>query len=145
MNTTDDGDLSLLLAEIKQLEFSAKAQIHDLHVIMNYLIKQLDIFDKLNEKYPNVLTFKTAISESQEVVEKIILIQEQNQKCLQNIGSVFSIVDSQNEYCKTLKRKLDVIKIISEHLNGVFEVEQSETKDELSEFKDVMKSLNDKI
>lgn len=145
-NEVNDGDLGLLLTEIKQLEFNAKAQIHDLHVIMNYLIKQLDIFDRLNEKYPNILTFKTAITESQEIVEKIIVIQEQNQKCLQSIKNIHNLVDDQNEVCKNLRNKLQILKVITQHIHAVFDTPQVEDEDsQLSQFKDVMKSLDEQL
>lgn len=140
-NETKNVDLLELLENIKVIENTAKTSIHDLHVIMNYLIKQLDIFDKLSEKYPNILTFRTAIVESEEVVEKIILIQEENQKLLEKIKTVYETVENQNNFCKILQKRLDVLRAMSEHFMAVFEPKNTKKSQNLNEFQSISKNL----
>lgn len=107
-------------AELTGLQDKNKLINQNIQEILNYAIRHLEIFEKLTLKFPNVKIFDNSFHETQEIIEKIIAIQENSKVCTKHCLNLDKKLESQKAYHQTINHITDTTKALSSYIYHLF-------------------------
>lgn len=81
--------------------------------ILNFCIRQSEMFEKLLHKFPNIRVFQNSFDETQDVIEKVIKIQEESRQCVRDSLSALEVVENQKKEHKSLSMVAETLITLS--------------------------------
>jgi chemotaxis regulatin CheY-phosphate phosphatase CheZ len=123
-------------SEIKASEIFDKLEdistfVGDTEELSNTLTKTLtdniQMFEKLCVKFPNVESFQVALKENQEALSQTEEITEKSQSSSDEIMMIMDIMQYQDIHRQKIERVINVMRALSKYMNTLFE---SNTDDE---------------
>ena len=101
-------------------EVSLKTQ-RAVQEILNFNIRQLEIFEKLVHKFPGIKVFQNSFEETQEMIEKIIKIQEDSVFCANTAQMALKKNDTQKDLHQKISEILLSVSQINRYIQAIFE------------------------
>lgn len=81
--------------------------------ILNFCIRQSEMFEKLLHKFPNIRVFQNSFDETQDMIEKVIKIQEESRQCVRDSLSALEVVENQKKEHKSLSMVTETLITLS--------------------------------
>ncbi|WP_104697551.1 MULTISPECIES: hypothetical protein [unclassified Helicobacter] len=119
----EDSDI-----ELKNLQDKNKLINQNIQEILNYAIRHLEIFEKLVLKFPNIKIFDNSFHETQEVIEKIIAIQENSKNSSKHCLNLDEKLKSQKAYHQKINHIMDTTRALSFYIHHLFQDPIDETR-----------------
>ncbi|MBK1992327.1 chemotaxis protein [Campylobacter sp. 2018MI35] len=85
------------------------------------LNKNIDIFSKLNAKFPNVESFSQALNSNQNAIDKISNIVENLQSGQDEVMMIMDVMQYQDIHRQKIERVINVMRSLSRYMNSLFE------------------------
>ncbi|MBK1972375.1 chemotaxis protein [Campylobacter sp. TTU_617] len=85
------------------------------------LNKNIDIFSKLNVKFPNVESFSQALNSNQNAIDKISNIVENLQSGQDEVMMIMDVMQYQDIHRQKIERVINVMRSLSRYMNSLFE------------------------
>ena len=84
------------------------------------LTDNIQMFEKLCAKFPNVESFKTALAENQEALSKTEEITQKSQNSSDEIMMIMDIMQYQDIHRQKIERVINVMRALSKYMNSLF-------------------------
>lgn len=96
--------------------------IEDIVNVLNETIQNnVDLFEKLSRKFPNVLSFQTSLEENQKALSISKEITEKSQGASDEIMMIMDIMQYQDIHRQKIERVINVMRALSRYMNSLFD------------------------
>lgn len=92
------------------------------------LTDNIQMFEKLCAKFPNVESFKTALAENQEALLKTEEITQKSQDSSDEIMMIMDIMQYQDIHRQKIERVINVMRALSKYMSALFESSMDDDK-----------------
>jgi len=92
-----------------------------LNSVLDVLTANIELFEKLTEKFPDITTFQTQLQANQKAVEDTNETIEVLQTSGDSIMSVMDIMQYQDIHRQKIERVINVMRALSKYMNTLFE------------------------
>lgn len=92
------------------------------------LTDNIQMFEKLCAKFPNVESFKTALAENQEALSKTEEITQKSQDSSDEIMMIMDIMQYQDIHRQKIERVINVMRALSKYMSALFESSMDDDK-----------------
>jgi hypothetical protein len=92
-----------------------------LNAVSDVLVSNIELFEKLSLKFPDVEVFKTQLQLNQKVQEDVTETIEVLQNSGDSIMSVMDIMQYQDIHRQKIERVINVMRALSKYMNTLFE------------------------
>jgi DNA repair ATPase RecN len=92
-----------------------------LNSVLDVLTANIELFEKLTEKFPDIATFQTQLQANQKAVEDTNETIEVLQTSGDSIMSVMDIMQYQDIHRQKIERVINVMRALSKYMNTLFE------------------------
>ncbi len=102
-----------ITARLDNIALQSGAISKQIQEILNFSIRQLEMFEKLTYKFPNIRIFNNAFDETQDIIEKIIKVQEESRQCVRDSLNALEIVEGQRNEHKGTNEIIQMLIMLS--------------------------------
>ena len=92
------------------------------------LNKNLEIFQKLSEKFPTVDTFKTSIEDIKTAIEKLDTTVSNSQMGSDEVMMAMDVMQYQDIHRQKIERVINVMRALTKYMNSLFEGKIDDSK-----------------
>jgi methyl-accepting chemotaxis protein len=96
-------------------------QEETLQGVVDVITSNIELFEKLSQKFPDVETFATQLEQNKEALEKINTTVETIQNSGDAIMNVMDIMQYQDIHRQKIERVINVMRALSRYMNTLFE------------------------
>ncbi len=114
--------------ELENIQNKSRETSKNIQEILNYAIRQSEVFEKLCVKFPNIKIFENAFHETQEIIEKVIQTQEKSNACIQHSNQAMETMQFQDIHRQKIERVISTIRVLTKYMNHLFEGEIDDDK-----------------
>lgn len=114
--------------ELEDMKNKSKEINQNIQEVLNYAIRHLEVFEKLAHKFPNIKVFDNSFHETQDIIEKIIAIQNNAKKCSQHCIEIQNTISTEQKYHAKINHIVDTTRALSDYLNHLFNQPFEESK-----------------
>jgi chemotaxis regulatin CheY-phosphate phosphatase CheZ len=90
--------------------------------------KNIDIFNKMTDKFPNIDIFKENLTENKKALENIENLISNAQMSSDEIMMIMDIMQYQDIHRQKIERVINVIRTLASYMNSLFSAEKDDTK-----------------
>lgn len=102
-----------IAARLDNIALQSGAISKQIQEILNFSIRQLEMFEKLTHKFPNIRVFHNAFDETQDIIEKIIKVQDESRECMRDSLNALEIVEAQRNEHKSTNEIVEMLIMLS--------------------------------
>lgn len=103
---------------INNFFIDSEGLVNELKKVLN---KNIDIFSKLNDKFPNVESFSEALNLNKNTVNKIGSINDNLQSGQDEVMMIMDVMQYQDIHRQKIERVINVMRSLSRYMNSLFE------------------------
>jgi len=89
--------------------------------IVAVLEKNIDIFEKLSSKFPDIAVFSDSLEENRKVLERTKSLIEKSQMGADDIMMIMDIMQYQDIHRQKIERVINVMRALSKYMSSLFE------------------------
>ena len=115
-----------VFTQLENIHTKSKKATKTSQEVLNYAIRHLEIFEKLCVKFPNIKVFEHSFQETQDIIEKLISLQENTHQCNQHASTAIESMQFQETHRQKIARVMEAIKLLNQYVNKLFEDEINE-------------------
>ncbi len=124
-------------SEVKATEIFDKLEIisnfimqveNDANDVSSIIKKNIDIFKKMADKFPNIDIFKESLLNNKKALENIENLISNSQMSSDEIMLIMDIMQYQDIHRQKIERVINVIRTLASYMNSLFSAEKDDTK-----------------
>ncbi len=124
-------------SEVKATEIFDKLEIisnfimqveNDANDVSSIIQKNIDIFTKMADKFPNIDIFKENLDNNKKALENIDNLISNSQMSSDEIMLIMDIMQYQDIHRQKIERVINVIRTLASYMNSLFSAEKDDTK-----------------
>jgi hypothetical protein len=100
----------------------------DIDTIQSSIQDNIELFEKLTEKFPNMESFSVALEKNKNALDKCESVKEQSEKSSDDIMMIMDIMQYQDIHRQKIERVINVMRALSKYMNSLFESEKDDNK-----------------
>lgn len=100
----------------------------DANEVQTTLNKNLEIFQKLSEKFPDIETFKSAIDDTNSAIEKLDTTISNSQMGSDEVMMAMDVMQYQDIHRQKIERVINVMRALTKYMNSLFEGKIDDSK-----------------
>ncbi len=105
------------LEEINNFVMDTEEEANSLVAIME---KNIETFEKLSQKFPNIALFTASLDENKNALEKLNGIVQKSQESEDEIMLIMDIMQYQDIHRQKIERVINVMRALSKYMNSLF-------------------------
>ena len=113
------------LEAISTMLMDIEGDATDAHNVLN---KNLEIFQKLSEKFPSVETFKTNIADIKSALQKLDTTVSNSQMGSDEVMMAMDVMQYQDIHRQKIERVINVMRALTKYMNSLFEGKIDDSK-----------------
>ncbi len=100
----------------------------DCNLSVSILEQNIDVFEKLNVKFPNIETFAQLLEENKKAIEHANSVIEKSQSGADEIMMIMDIMQYQDIHRQKIERVINVMRALSKYMNSLFASDFEDSK-----------------
>ncbi len=113
------------LEEINNFVMDTEEEANNIVAIFE---KNIETFEKLSQKFPNISLFASSLDENKNALDKINGIIEKSQESEDEIMMIMDIMQYQDIHRQKIERVINVMRALSKYMNSLFASDVDDTK-----------------
>ncbi len=98
------------------------------NTIVEVFEKNIETFEKLSQKFPNIELFKSSFEQNKDALEQINEIIQKSQDSEDEIMMIMDIMQYQDIHRQKIERVINVMRALSKYMNSLFASDIDDTK-----------------